>query len=205
MIIYLYHKRHSITGLNYFGKTTTNPYTYIGSGKYWRHHLRVHDKLIETIQVWEFDNIEECSKFAVDFSIKNNIIESKEWANLKLENGKDGGNSPAAQTENAKHKRKQSLSSYPNPTIYSNTPESIAKANESRAKTLAKKRDQGLKHRGPDTKPRKAYELHKPFVNRNTPESIAKRKETLAKKKLITVASQELDPQDRKLLPPQQT
>jgi hypothetical protein len=25
MNIYLYHKRHRITGLNYFGKTTSNP------------------------------------------------------------------------------------------------------------------------------------------------------------------------------------
>ena len=55
---------------------------------------------------------------------------------------------------------------------------------------LEKKREQGLKHRGPDTKPRKTYELNKPFVNRNTPASIAKRKETLAKKKLIMGASQ---------------
>lgn len=72
----------------------------------------------------------------------------------------------------------------------SNTPEAIIKANESRARTLEKKREQGLKHRGPDTKPRKTYELNKPFVNRNTPASIAKRKETLAKKKLIMGASQ---------------
>ena len=190
MNIYLYHKRHSVTGLNYFGKTTSNPYTYNGSGKYWNSHLMVHGKLIETIQVWEFNDIEECSKFAINFSTKNNIVESKEWANLKIENGKDGGNSPSAQTDEARQKRKKSLLSYPNPTIYSNTPEAIIKANESRARTLEKKREQGLKHRGPDTKPRKAYELHKPFVNRNTPASIAKRKETLAKKKLIMGASQ---------------
>lgn len=198
MNIYLYHKRHSITGLNYFGKTTTNPYTYNGSGKYWNSHLAVNGTLIETIQVWEFNDIEECSNFAIDFSIKNNIVESKEWANLKIENGKDGGNSPAAQTKEAKQKRKESLSSYPNPTIYSNTPEAIAKANASRAITLEKKRKQGLKHRGPDTKPRKAYVLHKPFVNRNTPESLAKRKATLAKKKLLRDASQAPDLQDRK-------
>ena len=190
MNIYLYHKRHSITGLNYFGKTTTNPYSYLGSGKYWSSHLREHGKLVETVQVWEFNDQVECSKFAIDFSIKNNIVESKQWANLKIENGRDGGNSPAAQTDEAKQKRKASLSSYPNPGIYTNTPEAIAKANDSRAKTLEKKREQGLKHRGPDTKPRKAYELHKPFVNRNTAESLAKRKETLAKKKLIKDASQ---------------
>ena len=185
MIIYLYHKRHSITGLNYFGKTTTDPYSYSGSGKYWGSHLKVHGNNIETIQVWEFNDVEECSMFAIEFSLKNNIVESKEWANLKIENGKDGGNSPAAQTPEAKRKRKQSLESYPSLTSYSNTPEAIIKANAARAKTLEKKLSQGLKHRGPDTKPRKAYEFHKPFVNRNTPESLAKRKETLARKKML--------------------
>jgi hypothetical protein len=190
MTIYLYHKRHLLTGLNYFGKTTTNPYTYLGSGKYWSSHLKMHGPDIETVQVWEFSDQDECTKFAIDFSVKNNIVESKQWANLKVENGKDGGNSPSAQTPEAKQKRKESLASYPNPAVYTNTPESIAKANASRAKTLAKKREQGLKHRGPDTKPRKAYELHKPFVNRNTPESLAKRKETLARKKLIRASSQ---------------
>jgi len=91
MITYLYHKRHIKTGLNYFGKTTGNPYTYNGSGVYWNDHLRKHGKEIETVQVWKFDNLEECSKFAIDFSIKNNIVESNEWANLCLENGLDGG------------------------------------------------------------------------------------------------------------------
>jgi hypothetical protein len=91
MITYLYHKRHKKTNLNYFGKTTGNPYTYKGSGVYWNDHLRKHGKEIETVQVWEFIDLEKCSKFALEFSIKNNIVESKDWANLCLENGLDGG------------------------------------------------------------------------------------------------------------------
>jgi hypothetical protein len=91
MTIYLYHKRHRITGLNYFGKTTIEPYVYNGSGKYWKRHLNKHGVDIETINVWEFTTQDECTKFALNFSIENNIVESTEWANLKLENGKDGG------------------------------------------------------------------------------------------------------------------
>lgn len=91
MSIYLYHKRHCKTGLNYFGKTTSNPYDYLGSGKYWRRHLNKHGCDIETIAVWEFNNQKECTEFALSFSSKNNIVESKEWANLKIEDGKDGG------------------------------------------------------------------------------------------------------------------
>lgn len=91
MIIYLYHKRHRITGLNYFGKTTIEPYNYNGSGKYWRRHINKHGDDIETVQVWEFSNQKECTVFALKFSKENNIVESKNWANLKLEDGKDGG------------------------------------------------------------------------------------------------------------------
>ena len=39
---YLYVKTHNITGLKYFGKTTNDPYTYYGSGKYWLLHLKKH-------------------------------------------------------------------------------------------------------------------------------------------------------------------
>lgn len=88
---YLYVKRHKITGLKYFGMTATkDPYVYLGSGKYWRRHLRTHGKDIDTTDVWEFDNIESCEKFALDFSAKHNIVESVEWANLRPENGRDG-------------------------------------------------------------------------------------------------------------------
>ena len=90
MITYLYHKRHVKTGLNYFGKTTRDPYKYVGSGVYWKRHLEKHGKEIETVQVWAFKNLAECKKFAIDFSIKNNIVESKEWANFVIENGVDG-------------------------------------------------------------------------------------------------------------------
>jgi len=91
MTIYLYHKRHRKTGLNYFGKTKTDPNKYNGSGKYWIAHLNKHGFDVETISIWEFTDLTECSRFATEFSIKNNIVESKDWANLKIENGLDGG------------------------------------------------------------------------------------------------------------------
>lgn len=92
MTIYLYHKRHKITGLNYFGKTKgSDPIGYLGSGVYWRSHLTVHGEEVETLQLWEFDNQDECSKFAINFSITNNIVESEDWANLCIEDGIGGG------------------------------------------------------------------------------------------------------------------
>lgn len=91
--IYLYVKKHSITGLKYFGKTqTTDPYKYLGSGSYWSKHIRKYGtEHVQTLEIWEFENQDECTNFALKFSEENNIVESKEWANLRPENGLDGG------------------------------------------------------------------------------------------------------------------
>lgn len=90
--IYLYVKVHTKTGLMYFGKTTAdNPYTYTGSGSYWQKHIKKHGlEHIITTKIWTFTDQEECTKFAIEFSKKNNIVESKSWANLRIENGRDG-------------------------------------------------------------------------------------------------------------------
>jgi hypothetical protein len=90
-IIFLYIKTHKVTGLKYFGKTTKkDPESYIGSGKYWLRHVKIHGRSIDTEIVGEFTCQEECTKFAIEFSIKNNIVESSEWANLIIENGLSG-------------------------------------------------------------------------------------------------------------------
>lgn len=91
MTVYLYIKQHRDTGLKYFGKTVTNPYTYNGSGSYWRRHLLKHGQNILTKEVFGFDNQEMCTEFALKFSKDNNIVHSKNWANLKEETGMDGG------------------------------------------------------------------------------------------------------------------
>ena len=91
MKIYLYVKQHRKTGLKYFGKTSTkDPYVYVGSGTYWRRHLKQHGFDIDTISVWEFDDLLECERFALEFSATQQIVESSEWANLRPENGSDG-------------------------------------------------------------------------------------------------------------------
>jgi hypothetical protein len=91
MTIYLYHKRHLNTGLNYFGKTKGDPINYNGSGVYWNAHLKKHGYLIETVNVWEFVSQEECTKFAINFSTKHDIVKSDRWANLCVEDGIGGG------------------------------------------------------------------------------------------------------------------
>jgi hypothetical protein len=90
MSIYLYIKTHQTTSLKYFGKTTRDPYTYKGSGTYWKSHLKKHGNNVDT-ELLGFFNEEEVESVALKFSKDNNIVESKEWANLIEENGLDGG------------------------------------------------------------------------------------------------------------------
>lgn len=91
-LIYLYVKQHEITGLKYFGKTMKrDPFKYLGSGEHWVRHIRKHGKEhVRTLEIWGFDDQELCTLFALAFSEQYNIVKSKEWANLRPENGLDG-------------------------------------------------------------------------------------------------------------------
>lgn len=88
---YLYVKRHTKTGLFYLGKTKKNPLNYLGSGLYWSRHIKYHGKQVETLWCKLYTDKEECQKIAMKLSIWFNVIESDLWANLKYENGLDGG------------------------------------------------------------------------------------------------------------------
>lgn len=90
-------KRHKITGLLYFCKTARfDPNKYLGSGKYWRRHLKVHGKVVETVWLELFTEQDFLIEFATFFSEFNNIVSAtdsagnKLWANLEIENGMDG-------------------------------------------------------------------------------------------------------------------
>jgi hypothetical protein len=88
---HLYIKQHKITKLKYFGKTTKDPNKYLGSGKHWIRHIKKHGLEIDTIWHQLFTDEKEMIEYALKFSKDNNIVESPEWANLKEENGLDGG------------------------------------------------------------------------------------------------------------------
>lgn len=90
---YLYIKEHTKTGLKYFGKTyNEHPEKYLGSGKYWKKHIKKHgEEFVKTTWFQLFTNEKDLINYAIHFSTENNIVKSKEWANLKNENGLDGG------------------------------------------------------------------------------------------------------------------
>lgn len=89
-MIYLYVKTHNVTGLKYLGKTIKDPYLYKGSGKYWKRHIKKYGYDVTTEILLETNDPLELLDYATQYSIKYNVVDSKEWANLIIESG-DGG------------------------------------------------------------------------------------------------------------------
>lgn len=118
-------------GVLYFGKTTQDPYKYPGSGVVWTDRLKKYGtESVETLWVSDlYTDPTLLQDVALAFSYENNIVESAQWANLKPENGIDGG---FRLTERSHKKRQETRKR--NGTVNTNTPESIAKSLATRAK-----------------------------------------------------------------------
>src|ERR1017187_7792815 len=84
-------KIHNKTGLKYLCKTEKDDYiNYLGSGTDWKPHLKKYGRDVSTELLFETENFEEFRKVALAESIERDIVNSKEYANLKMEVG-DGG------------------------------------------------------------------------------------------------------------------
>lgn len=93
MHTYFLYIKTSPLGLKYLGKTTKDPYKYMGSGKIWKRHIDKHKLTsndIKTEILFETKDLEEFKKIAIKTSHELNIAESNEFANLIIEKG-DGG------------------------------------------------------------------------------------------------------------------
>jgi hypothetical protein len=88
--IYLYLKTHQITGLKYLGKTENDPYSYKGSGVYWKNHIKKHGNNVTTEVIYNTTDKKEFERVALEYSRKLNIVESTEFANLIEESGQGG-------------------------------------------------------------------------------------------------------------------
>lgn len=81
-------------GVKYFGKTHRQDIDlYNGSGIRWESHINKYGKEnVKTLWVSDwFTTPEDVQDFALLFSELHNIVEDRGWANLKPENGLDGG------------------------------------------------------------------------------------------------------------------
>lgn len=129
---YLYIKQHALTGLKYFGITSCDdPIKYTGSGTYWKRHINKHGKEhIKTIWLSEpYTDKELINEIAIHFSIENNIAKSKEWANLILENGRDGVYIRSTET-----RTKSSISAKNRPPITDETRAKLSVASKNMSK-----------------------------------------------------------------------
>lgn len=118
MIIYLYKKTHNVTGLKYLGKTKSkDPHKYLGSGKYWSDHLKVHGKDYTTEILKECSSIEELREWGIYYSQLWDVVLSNEWANLTIEDG-SGGRDPGFKiTEAHKKNLSKAKKGVPNPKL----------------------------------------------------------------------------------------
>lgn len=89
-MIYLYLKTHNVTGLKYLGKTIRDPFTYKGSGKHWKRHIRKHGYDVTTEILFQTEDKEELKRIGLEYSEKWKVVESEEFANFIPEIG-DGG------------------------------------------------------------------------------------------------------------------
>lgn len=90
-MIYLYLKTHNKTGYKYLGKTTSSdPFTYKGSGKLWKRHIEKHGYDVTTEILFETQDKNELKQVGIYYSKLWNVVESTVFANLIQEEG-DGG------------------------------------------------------------------------------------------------------------------
>jgi hypothetical protein len=84
-------KTHNTTGLKYLCYTRKKDHlSYLGSGKIWKRHIKKHGEDITTEIIFQTENKNEFIQFATQKSLEFNVVNSDEWANLKIEEG-DGG------------------------------------------------------------------------------------------------------------------
>jgi hypothetical protein len=86
-------KTHLISGLKYLCYTRTSGIlydNYKGSGTRWKKHLKKHGDLIKTELIFETTDKDEFKRVAIQKSIEFDVVNSNDWANLKIEEG-DGG------------------------------------------------------------------------------------------------------------------
>lgn len=89
--VHLYVKTHRATGLKYFGRTTRDPHSYLGSGAYWLRHIEKYGNNVETVVLGTFSDPAKLRAAATDFSERYDVANSFRWANLLPEDGSING------------------------------------------------------------------------------------------------------------------
>ena len=84
-------KTHNITNLKYLCYTRKKDHdSYSGSGKLWKQHLTENGFDVSTELLLETDDFDFFKQVAINKSLEFDVVNSENWANLKIEEG-DGG------------------------------------------------------------------------------------------------------------------
>jgi hypothetical protein len=153
-----------LNGVKYLCKSVKSDFDrYTGSGEYWKKIVKKYGKKnIKTLWVSDwFTCPHHIQQFALMYSEYNQVVESDEWANLKAENGIDGGAMSRESVEKTLETKRQ------NGTMNSSN------------LGVETKRKNGTLTRSPETR-RKIFEskLANGSIGR-TEESLAKQRETM--------------------------
>ena len=106
---YIYIKKCCHCDLLYLG-ITKEIKKYKGSGKYWNNHLKKHKCNQQNIFVKKFNNEEYFLKCCESLSKFLDVVNSKHFANLMYETGKDGGDTFSGKSKEEQEKIRKKLS-----------------------------------------------------------------------------------------------
>jgi hypothetical protein len=178
---YIYIKE-SPFGLKYLGKTINDPYEYKGSGKIWKLHLKKHNikpNEIKTTILCETTDIDELKELGLYYSNLYGVVNSKDWANLKPEEG-DGGDVSmfrkyTTHSDTTKNKIKNTLLGRINGPMKYETKEKIRKANlgnthSEETKQKISKSKSGIKQTGESNQKRRNA-----LIGKKRPDIVAKK------------------------------
>jgi hypothetical protein len=94
MLLYLLVKEHNLTGLKYLCKKSAHSFDecvkYKGSGVYWKKHLTKYGNDVKTTCLFVTEDKQVFKKIATKYSKEYDIVNSKQWANLTIEEGQGG-------------------------------------------------------------------------------------------------------------------
>lgn len=96
-MFYIYKKTHNVTGLKYLGYTKNDPFVYKGSGVRWTKHLEAHGDDVTTEIICECSTKEDVKEKGRYYSALWDVVNSRDWANMKAEEG-DGGDMSSSES-----------------------------------------------------------------------------------------------------------
>jgi hypothetical protein len=139
IIYYLMVKTHQKTGLKYLCQTTRCDYSvYQGSGLVWKRHINKHGYDVDTKIIQKCYSRTSLKSWGLFYSDLWSVVKSKQWANLRPEEGQGGWgqeNNPN-NVPGAKDRQRNAILGDKNPVHFSGVKEKISKSTKAAMSSL---------------------------------------------------------------------